>query len=264
MRRPVRQLHLLYHELRSATAAYSYVTSTDLFRQHVDVCASLLANQSEVAPVITFDDGHVSNSELAAPILKSRGISAHFFITVGWVASRPGYMEWSQLRALCQAGNAIGAHGWSHKLLTHCSESELENELVRSRSTLEEKIGTSVTTMSLPGGRFNHRVLDACKAAGYTRVYTSVPRSEAPPFGYTIGRMNILGDMHSERLALLFTPSSPQLARITRGYRIKAVARSLIGDRLYERLWALANRQEPEADDSRAGTDPASRQEPSA
>jgi len=39
-------------------------------------------------------------------------------------------MGWQELRALHQAGQLIGAHGWSHALLTHCSASGLHRELV--------------------------------------------------------------------------------------------------------------------------------------
>ena len=107
----MRTLHLLYHELRAAPAAYSYVTSTTLFQQHVDLYAQLVASASPLAPVITFDDGHVSNLTLAAPILAARSLTAHFFITVGWTATRPGYMDFAQLRELHHAGHTIGAHG---------------------------------------------------------------------------------------------------------------------------------------------------------
>jgi hypothetical protein len=41
------------------------------------------------------------------------------------------------------------------------------------------------------------------------------------------------------------------LAKMARHYRIKAVAKTVVGDRLYEKLWALLNRKEP--DDGDAG-----------
>jgi hypothetical protein len=34
-----------------------------------------------------------------------------------------------------------------------------------------------------------------------------------------------------------------------RQYRIKAVAKTVVGDRLYEKLWALLNRKEPDSSD---------------
>jgi hypothetical protein len=244
------QLHLLYHELRPDAAAYSYVTDADLFRQQMHVCSDLLASQSPVTPVITFDDGHISNYTLAAPALETFGIKAHFFITSGWTATRAGFMDWSQLRALVGAGHRIGAHGCSHRLLTHCSHAELQDELQRPRRLLEDKLGIAIDTLSLPGGRANRRVFGACEDAGYAHVYTSVPRAEpvpaAPAARRTIGRVNIHGGMTPSSLAELFIPGSPSLRRLAQVSRAKAAAQSLLGDRLYARLWSIANHEEPD------------------
>ena len=203
-RHPLRKLFLLYHELRPSDARYSYVTGTGMFQKHLDLYVRLReADGVGLWPEITFDDGHVSNLELAAPMLQSRGLTAPFFITVGWTGKKPGYMGWPELQALHQAGHSIGAHGWTHTLLTHCTDRELHTELSEARLTLEDKLGTAITTMSLPGGRYNRRVLAAC-TAGYTAIYTSIPRAESQPLGTTIGRLNILGNMQPEWIAKLF------------------------------------------------------------
>lgn len=215
---------------------------------HVDFYNAILATASPVTPVITFDDGHVSDFTFAAPILASHGLKAHFFITVGWTATRPGYMDWSQLRALHEFGHTIGAHGWSHTLLTRCTPARLKIELTRPRLTLEDRLGIAITTMSLPGGRANRRVIAACYDAGYKHVYTSVPRAEPMPYGFTIGRLNICGDMQPSWLSQLFTPSSRLLDRLGRNHRLKVAANSVLGDALYHRIWAMANRHEADAD----------------
>jgi hypothetical protein len=249
-RQPSRRLYLLYHELRSIRARYSYVTDTTTFEKHCDLYLRLRETApSEVWPEITFDDGHISNLELAAPILQSHGLTARFFITVGWTGKKPGYMGWSELQSLHRAGHAIGAHGWTHTLLTHCKDRELQTELEQARLTLEDKLGTSITTMSLPGGRYNRRVLAACERAGYTEIYTSIPRAESLPLGTTIGRLNIRGDMQTEWIAKLFAPDGALLNSLGKQYGRKETAKKLLGDRLYAKLWALVNRQEPETED---------------
>src|ERR1035441_4804186 len=80
-------------------------------------------------PEVTFDDGHISDYEYALPILQSRALTARFFITVGWTGKKPGYMGWRELRSLHESGHLIGAHGWSHALLTHCAQGDLDKEL---------------------------------------------------------------------------------------------------------------------------------------
>ena len=263
MTKPPDKLYLLYHELRPRRSDYSYVVETGQFEKQVDLFLELRNRKTPgLYPEITFDDGHISNFEFALPILQSRGLKAWFFITTGWTGQRPGYMGWQELRALSQAGQQIGAHGWSHALLTHCDQSQLHKELLQARLTLEDKLGASITTMSLPGGRSNQRVLAACSEAGYTRIFTSIPRAESQPMGPTVGRLNIRGDMTQEWIAKLFQPESGVLSNLKRQHQIKATAKNLLGDRLYEKLWALLNRQEPNtaAGEATAHEDPAHHQ----
>jgi hypothetical protein len=120
--------------------------------------------------------------------------------------------------------------------------------LVDARLTLEDKLGTSITTMSLPGGRYNRRILTACQEAGYTQIFTSIPRAEPDPAGLTVGRLNIRGDMSLEWITKLLQPGSSLLSGLERQYQMKAAAKSLLGDRLYEKVWALLNRKETDTD----------------
>jgi hypothetical protein len=244
---PASLLFLLYHEVRIDHSEYSYVIGCDSFQKHVDLFVRL-RRSSAVCPELTFDDGHLSNLELAAPILQSRNLTARFFITVGWTGVKPGFMGWPELRSLHESGQSIGAHGWTHTLLTHLNDQDLAAELNNSRMTLEDKLGTSITTMSLPGGRYDRRVLAACEKAGYTQVYTSIPRLESLPLGPTVGRLNILSSMNSDWIETLFQLDSIALSSLHRRYRLKEAAKSMLGDGLYEKLWALVNRQETEAD----------------
>lgn len=239
-------LPLLYHELRPEPSRYSYVTACSRFRQHLELFQRIAQSPGILHPEITFDDGHLSNIEHALPILTDHAVAAHFFITVGWTGTRTGYMDWHHLRTLQASGQQIGSHGWTHTLLTHLKGEPLDRELRGARQTLEDRLGTPITTMSLPGGRFNQAVLHACTAAGYTEVWTSIPRAEPFPFHSVLGRLNIRGDATDAWLEDLLQPQTGVLRRLERQHRIKDAAKSLLGDRLYARLWSLANRQEPD------------------
>jgi peptidoglycan/xylan/chitin deacetylase (PgdA/CDA1 family) len=252
---PRRKLYLLYHELRPYGSRYSYAIENELFTKHVELFAQLRESIDVLYPEITFDDGHSSNFEYALPILESRNLKAHFFITAGWTGSRSGFMGWDELRFLQKAGHTIGAHGWSHTLLTHCDVRQLQKELDGARKKLEDRLGAVVKTMSLPGGRYNRRILGACEQAGYTQIYTSIPRSEPTPPGSMIGRLNIRGDMTPEWLAKLLDPKSGVLTSLGRQYRWKEVAKTILGDRMYERAWALLNGKEPDVEGSEAATE---------
>ena len=258
-----RCLYLLYHELRPGPSKYSYALGTSAFAVHADVIAETIGNeQPGNSPVVTFDDGYASDSEYALPILSVRGLRAHFFITVGWTGKIPGYMGWPQVRSLIDSGHIVGTHGWSHALLTHCSAKELDRELNASRRLLEDKLGIAVTTMSLPGGRYNRRVLAACQEAGYTRVYTSEPRLETTVSAFTIGRVNVSSDRSVSWIRALLQPQSKELSKLQRQYSIKRTIKVFLGDWAYDKLWAAVTRQGTETQvlPPTAYEDPASNQ----
>ena len=261
-------LHFLYHEIRPAKSDYTYALDLQEFKVQAEFLATSLqaaekqaASDRLVIPAITFDDGHLSNYEYALPVLKRFGLSAHFFITAGWTGQRAGYMGLPELRALKSAGQQLGAHGWSHKLLTHCDRGELQRELGDARRKLEDGLGVAVTTMSLPGGRFNRRVLAACQDAGYDSIFTSEPttktRTEPKGGGCKLtGRVNLLASSDVGLLRDLLAPESSKLAALGSSYRVQRTVNLLLGDGLYAKVWALANGRQDASPD--AGAEPAS------
>jgi peptidoglycan/xylan/chitin deacetylase (PgdA/CDA1 family) len=130
--------------------------------------------------------------------------------------------------------------------LTHCDAGQLQTELDAARKTLEDHLGSAITTMSLPGGRYNARVIAACLEAGYTRVFSSVPQAVSKMPGTMVGRLNIRGDMSVDWLSGLLAADSAVLAKLERQYKMKAAVQAVLGDRLYAKLWAVLNRQESE------------------
>ena len=249
------KLYLLYHELTTNKTPYTYALETKEFATHVDAFARIRSESlSAFFPEITFDDGHISNAESALPILETRNIVGRFFLTVGWIGEKKGYMDWQDVRTLCQAGQQIGAHGWSHTLLTQCGPKDLAHELRDARITIEDKLGIPITTMSLPGGRSNKQVLHACKEAGYVQVYTSVPKAEFAPGEFLVGRLNILSGMKLEWIQNLLDHGRGTLSALERQYRIKAAAKMLVGDRFYATIWAHLNRKGSDIDRGETGT----------
>lgn len=247
MQQPRQTLHLLYHELRSGRSKYPYVLDPRAFDQHLEMFVQMRnAESHDLRPEVTFDDGHVSNFEYALPSLHSRGLIARFFITVGWTDKRPNYMGWQQLRSLQESGQLIGAHGWSHAFLTRCDQGDLNRELSGARRLLEDKLGTQITTMSLPGGRCNRRVLAACREAGYTQIFTSEPKAEPTPSSLLVGRVNVRRNMTPEQIRALLQYGSGALRKLELQARIKLTAQRALGDGLYEKVWGLLNRKERE------------------
>lgn len=234
-------LHFLYHELIAAQrGTYSYAVTSEQFKLHAEFFSFMCKGPHALRPFITFDDGQMSDYEIALPILQANDQTGRFFITPGW-AGKPGYMGWNEIRSLCRAGHAVGAHGWSHTMLTHFDKKQLDDELLISKHTIEDAVGCSVTTMSFPGGRFNRRILRACQEAGYTRVYTSVPRAEPLDLEFIVGRVNVDASWRVDKLARVLLHEGQLLRSLQRSYRFKKLMQTTLGDNLYNKLWTFVN-----------------------
>ncbi len=166
---------LAYHEIMPESN-YAYCVTSSAFAEHLRLFDSLAKSGGQKSSVeITFDDGEQSQLHNALPLLAEHGISARYFVTPGLIGTAAKFLSWDELKTLQNAGHSIQSHGWSHKFLTFCSDDELTHELRASKQLLEEKLGAAVEEISVPGGRWNRRVIEACAAAGYKRVYVSDP-----------------------------------------------------------------------------------------
>jgi peptidoglycan/xylan/chitin deacetylase (PgdA/CDA1 family) len=133
----------------------------------------------------------------------------------------------------------VGSHGWSHALLTQCGDAELRDELVRSKQTIEERIGQRIDAISVPGGRWNRRVFEAIRNAGYARMYTSDPflcRSDGPLA--LRGRINVTQDMSPADLGRILNKDFSVVASMRAKHAAKAGLRRMLGETAYHRLWA--------------------------
>lgn len=241
------KLYFIYHALAEAGRNHSYTLTADQFQAHASLFVEARsAGLQYLCPEVTFDDGHISHLQLALPILEASNLTATFFITVGWTGCKSGYMSWSDLKLLESSGQQIGAHGWSHALLTECTSNQLNQELVASRFMLEDKLGVEIRTMALPGGRFNHRVIAACREAGYHRVYTSVPEPERPDPSFLVGRLNARSDMTVEEIREFLLTDGKALRPLRRRYHAKGITKWLLTNRLYDRLWWKLTKHEGE------------------
>jgi len=251
---------LNYHEISPANSDYLYSLPEHLFAEHVRLIASRPANSRPVE--ITFDDGHVSQYQHGLPALEKYAVKASFFVTVGWVGTASDSLSWAQLRELVALGHEVQAHGWSHKFLTQCSDTELKEELGLARLRLEEGLGARVDALSLPHGRWNARVLEACALSGYRRVYGSYPwfaeqaRSVQPALELHGRTAVVRGTSGSDLLRLIEGRGASQwLPRLK--YAAVQALRGALGGGRYHRLWCFLAHRHPEAGRLRGTAPPA-------
>jgi peptidoglycan/xylan/chitin deacetylase (PgdA/CDA1 family) len=142
---------------------------------------------------VTFDDGYLSNLELAKPILDELGWPATVFVPTDHVGTGrpmawPGIeewlgtpderelipMDWAQLNALREAGWEIGSHTCSHPFLTRLDDAALDRELREAKAICERETGRECPSIAYPYGDVDDRVADAARVAGH-RVAAALP-----------------------------------------------------------------------------------------
>jgi peptidoglycan/xylan/chitin deacetylase (PgdA/CDA1 family) len=130
--------------------------------------------------VLTFDDSYESVHRNAFPALTAAGWTATVFVisgyigrlnawdvNLGWIRFR--HLDWGRLAELRDAGWEIGSHTARHPDLTRIRGPRLDSELADSKRTLEDGLGRPVRFLSFPFGRYDDRVLEAMRRAGYEK-----------------------------------------------------------------------------------------------
>ncbi|HZE24440.1 MAG TPA: polysaccharide deacetylase family protein [Blattabacteriaceae bacterium] len=231
-----RNMVLAYHEVMPESN-YAYCVTAASFAEQLRLLDSLKKTKS-LGVKITFDDGEQSQLHNGLPLLAEHGFNATYFVTPGLIGTAAKFLGWEQLNALQAAGHSVQSHGWSHKFLTFCSEAELAHELRASKQSLEDNLGNVVEEISVPGGRWNRRVIKACAAAGYRRVYVSDPWIEAEMDGvHVIGRFMVRRTTTILELEKIVARDRNALRKLRLRSQLREGLVGVLGDSLYHRLW---------------------------
>ncbi len=180
------------------TNGYNFITTEDLFNDAPLPIGSVL---------LTFDDGYIGNYTNAKPILENLTIKADFFVHtdyVGTTASGPGTwdkMSWNQLRTLDASPLfAVYSHTKTHPKLSQITPSQLQSELVGSRTRLQTELGiaTKRDFLAYPFGDYNEAVITAAQNAGYSMAFAVANKgSFSKPLYYSITRKGVGKDVTS-------------------------------------------------------------------
>jgi len=115
--------------------------------------------------LFSFDDGFISNSQVAAPILEKHGIQALFFICpeltelsgqeqrvaiarnvfngrvkANALNHNQRLMKWEELSCLRAQGHTIGCHGMAHRRLSELGGTQLEHEIIAAADLMDERL----------------------------------------------------------------------------------------------------------------------------
>ena len=185
---------LCYHRVEG-TAGGTLSIAPELFEQHMqrlkDRGVAVISMQDFIAwrknektippkcALITLDDGYVSAFETARPILKKFGYPWTYFIYTKYIGTGGKSITWEQLAILRDEGVEIGAHTATHQNLRdtrgkspEAYDAWLNDEIIGSKQLVEKKLGVRCAVFAYPEGRYNAKVLDVVKAAGFDASFT--------------------------------------------------------------------------------------------
>ena len=115
----------------------------------------------------SWDDGHPLDLRVAE-LLAKYGLRGTFYVPM---TAENGTMTAAQIRELGLAFE-IGAHTLNHTVLTSATEQQAWQEIVGSKSWLENNSGLPCVMFCPPKGKYSDRHLAMVRKAGYLGVRT--------------------------------------------------------------------------------------------
>lgn len=226
-----------------------YTLDSAVFDRHLRDCQATgsavtsardwLRGDPQSAILLSFDDGHLSNYTEAFPLLQQHACSADFFVNSSNVGTR-GYASWIELRAMADAGQSIQSHSHTHRYLTSLSATELRDELVRSKTMIEDRVGHAVSLLAPPGGRMPANLERIARDCGYQHILSSRPGRIGRSYPTILPRMAVTAQLDAATLAAWLRGDTLTFAKAGLRYALLGVLKRLFGDRGYEQLRARA------------------------
>jgi peptidoglycan/xylan/chitin deacetylase (PgdA/CDA1 family) len=145
--------------------------------------------------VLTADDGFrdavvAVNSHLSAKpqLFVNTAVVGCF---APWADNLP-LASWDELRALANAGAAIGSHARTHGRLPNSSGELLDEELAGSLRELQNQVPSAIPVLAYPHGSHDDRVRAAAIRAGYRAAFTTeTGRNGAGTDPYCLRRVSV-------------------------------------------------------------------------
>jgi len=128
------------------------------------------------AVTLRFDDGSLSQYQVAYPKLKSAGLKGTFFIISKQLLDYgfSGYMSIAQIKDLYNAGNEIGAHTQDHPYLTQLSSADQQKEILGSRNDLLALNVGPINSFAYPYGDYDNTTLNLVKSDGFSDAAATI------------------------------------------------------------------------------------------
>lgn len=162
--------------------------------------------------MLTFDDAYQDFADHAFPRIQRWGFNAEVFVVsdkaggaADWDAhyGKPApLMDWTTIGRLSEAGIAFGSHLATHRMADSLTSSELLYEAVKSRQTLQTRLGKDIRSIAAPYGNLDERAQRIFSYAGYTTVFTTEDGTASLDHPLNrLPRIEVHSDMDADALA---------------------------------------------------------------
>ena len=101
-------------------------------------------NFSQAAITYSFDDGTPNQIPVAVPLLNKYGFHGTFNLITSWVK------DWGEWRKVAEMGHEIASHTVTHANFGQTPDDKQEEELAKSKDTIEMLIGKECITLVYP------------------------------------------------------------------------------------------------------------------
>lgn len=166
--------------------------------------------------VITFDDGYQDIYKLRS-LFSKYGIHPTVFLLADdrkkinrdELATDRSLLSDRQVNTLIHDGWSIGSHGSTHIDFWNSCTTDLDQEIVDSKTTLERKYSVKIKYFAYPKGRYNEQILALTSRAGYTlglSMDDGIISSQTRPF--VVPRVGIIRNMSYSEFKSVFLPYS--------------------------------------------------------
>ena len=212
---------LCYHQVRDwkpadSKSARDYIVPEAAFRAQMKMLAdsgyhTILPDQlyeylntGKALPskpvMLTFDDTDLDQYTFARPEMEKHGFKGVFFVmTVS--LGRPRYMSKEQVKALSDAGHAIGSHTWDHHNVKKYQGDDWKIQIEKPSKQLEEITGKRIRYFAYPFGLWNPQAIPELKKRGMLAAFQLyAPRDQQDPL-FTIRRIIVPGTWSGPALA---------------------------------------------------------------
>jgi peptidoglycan/xylan/chitin deacetylase (PgdA/CDA1 family) len=139
--------------------------------------------------VVSFDDGFSSWHRVAYPVLSRHGWVGTMNLALSHLNGIDVRRRW--VRKLILAGWELDSHTLTHPDLTELGALALRREVAGSRRRLRRIFAVPVHFFCYPAGRYNARVIDAVRAAGYFGATTTLEGLATPESRFTLRRVRV-------------------------------------------------------------------------